>query len=408
MLEPFGPFRSRYYGLGSISIDEDGRRVRARASFEVRQLTEGRVIVGYLTRRPTDLAEPRTISGPVSEPGGWIEVGGLTRVQTSVKVPGLCSGACIATNATITKGLGHALRSVTFAFVNFNFGWASRTPLAVQAQFRQYHIRLAPIQGYDDAMRRASRTSGIEVTAKCTIRQVTGAFIRLQTAIRVADEISSALSLATGTKVAWIAYEADDAVWGHRSSVTKPYSSLLSLLYGSLDVPQMIAAWARTRDRPYLRSMIDYFMDATAAGVYRQTRALTAASLLDAVTDRWAEAHGHAWIVHDHDWNQARPKLGKYIREASKQLGLPNRLARNVNSLRRQPFRHRLERLLAALKLGPVDLDTIVAVRNQVVHTGTIPEGDAGRRAYQLLLALDLSILARLAGYKGVIGAHLT
>jgi hypothetical protein len=216
------------------------------------------------------------------------------------------------------------------------------------------------------------------------------------------DQVCTGLSLATGTKVTWLSYrDKMDSLVGHRSSVTKDYSNRINVLGWTLDPPEAVQAYARSRPRRFFREMIDYFADVTAPGVYIQTKALTASTLLDALTNHYSAQARFENAVADPAWKKLRPILLAAIDAEFSKVGLAAPSVGKIEGLRRYSFREKLEKLLAEKGIPKPDLGQLIQIRDHLVHTGQFRDGGSHTDAFHLLLWTSYSVLARLAGYKG-------
>jgi len=404
-LDSFGEPVYRYDGVGTLGLETSQNRRNIEVSYEVRQLADGLVVVGWLTHGFFISSEIRTLVGWVRQPRGRIEVRGLVPIQSEIGFPGVRFGIARAHDARLeVRRLSKPMSSrAVFSMVNLTSEPWERNDFPFSVSYGNYRLSFSPLPGYQQVVERLCRVPGTAVTARCVIERQDGAPIKPARAAQAVDSVSWALSLATGTKVVWSTYETASGDRLHRSSTTRPYSHRLAALGWRLDVDEAVSSWERAGAKPHLRPMIDYFMDATAEGPYLQTKALTAASLLDALTNHWCVQNGLDLLVGDTLWRQAQPKLRRAIRQAAANHGIDESIAGNVKSLQRRPFADKLERLLRRLNIQSDHLRDLVRLRNSLVHDGDFPPGVDRVRSYHQLVWTDLAILARLAGYKSTI-----
>jgi len=405
-LESFGVPLYRYEGIGTVSLKGSGTGTRrGRVSFEVRQLRDGEIVVGCMSPRHFDFLRAQRLSGWVREPAGRLRVTGLTPVLDRGRFPGINEGVAYVHQAVFETSISKAVKPVELQFTLANLtaaqGLSWKTPISVI--FGQYELELSPVAEYDTLVEKLRRASGIEWTANCVVRRINGGPIQPWRAVELIDSICTPLSLATGTKVTWLSYSSQSGTRGHRSSKTRPHSNLLHSLGWQLDLGDAITSWARVRRKPYLSRMTNYFLDAAGAGPYLETRALTAASLLDALTNHFSRQRGYDLMVDDAAWNTARPVLRRNIRDTCRSIGISSKINANVNALRRHPLSDKLRRLLGDLTLPSHPLNQVVEVRDQIVHYGGFPPNIEPFDAYRLVLWTGFAVLARLSGYSGAI-----
>jgi hypothetical protein len=166
----------------------------------------------------------------------------------------------------------------------------------------------------------------------------------------------------------------------------------------------MVDAWITSSEKPYVRLMTDYFVDATNEAAYLETRILTAAALLDALTNHYAANHDFDFLIDDTNWTTLRPTLRKAIRDAAISKGFVQEVGRtlgaNVNSLRRYAFADKLKKMLGDLALPTDSVDRVTAIRDSIVHTGSVSTKNRPFDDYRFLLWVPFAVLARLAGYQ--------
>jgi hypothetical protein len=265
-----------------------------------------------------------------------------------------------------------------------------------------YRVTLKPLEDYEGTAQQLLRTSGTLRTAEAEIWPRPYGPITSRFAKATLDDVSSGLTLATGTKVSWISYRIGDRRVGHRSSVTKEFSATLHNLEWVLDLASAVPANMKNKDRAFVREMIDYFTDVTAPELFLETRSLTASTLLDALTNRYSRRVGYETYIKGTAWKKLRARLVDAIDAESTKFGLAGTLSGHVDNLRRYSFKERLVRLLDDKGLLHPDLDELTKVRNDLVHTGHF-SGANHFESFKLLLWVSFAVLAKLADYPGAI-----
>jgi hypothetical protein len=190
--------------------------------------------------------------------------------------------------------------------------------------------------------------------------------------------LANATSLATGTLVTSpqrITFDPkrDRNDVEHYSSDAKPYSPFIMNREWDTPITSTIDAWFNRPwpvpafGPPELHVWIRQHLDACAAELYLETRALAAATLLDVIAGRYCAV----WTT---------------------------RLAKDVS------FREKLTRLSSAIgiALPESQLNTIITARNSLVHAGKFVTTDVDTE-YRNFVRLGRSILLRLIGFPSTL-----
>ena len=161
--------------------------------------------------------------------------------------------------------------------------------------------------------------------------------------------------------------------------------------------------------------LISYFSDAASISRYIETRALAAATLLDAVLNAYATTAGTS----KHLTPSQERKLIEFLKAAvdgwhAKSSVIGDDTLTDIKSslagVGRVPFKRRLQNAVSELKLpSGIPTDEIVPTRNALVHTGKFPRnvetGTQRMRAYKELVWVDVALLWRLIGFRGPFGS---
>jgi hypothetical protein len=401
LLNSFGPVLHRYEGVGELiqAKPVKGRREKHRVSFEALQLENGEVVVGWMADGFVYSLDVEKLVGVVRQPLTKIVVHGLQMIGNNMS-PGISSGIAYAAQMQLEGSLAskHNATRLEFSVVNLAFSQAAKPTAPLEVEADGYSLRFSPSPDYEAARERLRHSSGVVVTANCSCERLDKEAPNPRKAAEVVDSVCVALSLATGNKVTWINWRsvAQPAlmVSVHRPSVTKRYGGLITARGWQLDLAKAVTSWVAVKEKSDLRPMVDYFLDAASQGPYLETRALTAASLLDALTNHYAEQRGFALLLDEDEWRKARPRVRKALAEIDPSLQV------NANALRRCPFKAKLTRLLGEQKLESTHVDDVVKIRDALVHSGRFLEGPPNLDQYFLVLRTAFAILARLSGYS--------
>lgn len=401
-LSPFGPYIARYEGIGTLRLSP---RRQAKVAFDLRQLDNGGLVVACQTDRFVDMFDAESLAGSTTD-GRTLRIENLEPARSTVRSHGISHGISYGQTATITSFIPWQLPQLLYDFsvVNLVLPTWTLQERAINLETQDHKFRIRPIEGYRDVARQLSglrRTSGVRITARSRIRRQDKRPLTVDEAIDATNELCLALSLCTGAKVNWITAENGQSYRRHAARVTKGYSSWINSLDWTLSPQRALTAWNRNTNHDYFGAMVDYFIDAAGRGPYIETRALTAASLLDAITGEYSRlSHIEKW-VDDSTWSAARPNLVAAIDQAASSAGISAPLSSAVDGLQRRSFRRRLRDLLAAHNLPSKPLNDIIKVRNSIVHYGRFPSNFDHVIAYELVLWTSFVVLARLIGYRG-------
>jgi hypothetical protein len=383
-LDNYGSFNTRYEGVGQIVYLA---MEPVRVYFEVRQLADGRLLIGCVSMGEPIRDDPVMIDGHLLSGEPFSTMWGR-RIKETYRSEGNINKAHYVANMTrvrYTRDLQPDDRSIQFALHNFIPRTHSDVPNdSWSFQLRGYNLTISPVGNYRQQADRLLRYGGNLRTAWVMV-QLTDAQgnqrIRRADVENVVTEMLTPISLALGTLVTCPQVITFDAEGNrndveHYSSDAVPFSSFIPTQGWDSPVKETAEAWfsttsSRLLDSEELAVRIRQHLDACSTEVYLETRALVAATLLDVLAGRYAT------------------------------IWAPQARLDNIT------FRRKLTRLLADLGIGIGDshLDTIIKARNSLVHSGgfVTSERDKTYSEYRNLMLLGRSILLRLVGFPNTL-----
>lgn len=416
-LDRYGSPVHRYEGVGEVTY-ADGPPTPV--YFDARQIDDGTVIVGCLSTggfigdRPTGITG-RTVAGDRFWTSGdmtevFLRAGGVNKAHY------ICREMRVSrapTERTISP-------RVQFALHNFVFGQGEHAPRSpVSFEVDGLRVSLAAVDDYEPRLARLRRYGGIVHTAWCDVRSAQGPthLISLAEAQEFMDRLVNPLSLALGTLVSWHHLTARDYFDQmtdivHRSSIARPFSNLVVGRGWHVDAAAMVGAWfgaddGRVFPPEQLAIYIRQHLDACAHETFLETRALSAATLLDVMTGRYAQLTGTEDAVSPEHWQAVvLPGLHQAL------AGIPRLTQDQVGQIKaslehqyRRSFKRKLKQLLDDLGMTPAinskRRTAATNARNALVHYGRFHATDRGRQTAEFfnLLLLSRSSLLRLAGF---------
>lgn len=252
---------------------------------------------------------------------------------------------------------------------------------------------------------------------------------------QIANDICNLLSIARGTKVAWIQEEVLDTAGDrthliHSNRITKPFTPLAPIdptrIGGTPEFLETTYPVYRERRERYRldRGTIDSVLDAKVQTDFLETRGAKLAVALESLKqnvllhhDPTLELHIAPEIFSTAVQDMADAMRGALIqhgvlRKAAIAMTRPDRLL----SLNRRSFSYLLRKTAKeiGLKLAPTDLNLFVRCRNSLVHRGEfytasatpaeredVPPKATKVEEYFFLLSMVDAFLLRLVGYSG-------
>ena len=443
-LEAYGTPLVKYEGVADLAFPEEPGIVY-KGFFEARQLTTGKIAIGFLPISH-DSGDSTTITGfPYSEPSfhgrdldGWVITtcgqtlaapifGPLGAPRSPVHPAQVLSSQCINARREGATEVGYN----KVHFLVSNLLWHDRSSLAEPISLRigGLTITVAPIGDYLDVADTITAVRGIAPTAEVLIKTSDESTLSLERYGDFMNDLVSVFRLVTGNRVDWYYGEAfkvgTEVVVErfHKDAVTGPFSRTVRFrppksgwvyVAPKLDFQALAESFLsedkKVLDRNTLKELINYFINACDETSYLEARGLLASTLLDLIVLKYARAKKADNIMEEEEFEgQVLPTLRKAIENASLPGPAKDLRARAFDQLRgayRRSFRKRLELLTKELNL-PLDkkaLKRAVDIRNKLVHDGTYPstkKSDQWYSQYEFIIWVDLMALCRLAGYGG-------
>ena len=270
--------------------------------------------------------------------------------------------------------------SLRFALANLVLSQSdSQMPQPISLSFQNSSLTIKPVEDYLDRVRSLRAVRGIEHTVDVTIKkkavdpQGFPTRMSLKEAARLMTDLIPVLRLWSGNKLDWIygegcLYTGSPSERLHNFSIIGGYSA--TALFGCFrpslcelaasDFPKQ----ARVLSGQDIREHIDGFVDACRTSQFRQTKAIIAATLLDALAKRYANVQGKG---------------------------------------KTRTMRNRVDLLSDELALC-MDCKSrcrVVKVRNALVHEGCFPDNARSLEDCNLLLWMNFTALCQLVGYQG-------
>ena len=280
--------------------------------------------------------------------------------------------------------------SLGFALANLVLGKRDNhpsQPKPITFNFQNSSLTIKPVEDYPDRIARLQSVGGVEHTADITIRpngidsQELPARKSLDEAVGLMTDLIPVLRLWSGNKTNWLYgegynYDSHPSEVLHQSPVVSGYSEV-TFYYGwsthipgypSVTLSELAASdfpkQARVLNGENIREHIDGFVDACRTSQFRQTKAIIAATLLDALAKQYANVQGKG---------------------------------------KTKTMRNRVDLLSDELALC-MDCKSrcrVVKVRNALVHEGCFPDNARSLEDCNLLLWMNFTALCQLVGYQG-------
>ncbi|HUM43980.1 MAG TPA: hypothetical protein PKI14_13630 [Fervidobacterium sp.] len=315
-----------------------------------------------------------------------------------------------------------------FGMANFEFkgNRLSKTAIQDDKQVKIYTLEfnlpwgiavVNPIPNYDDVIHKVKAQKSISVT--CELIAKPSEALDLNVVMDKVGELCNLLSLARGTKVAWISAEecTEDGKARKivlKNAVTWPFSRLPLIDPQSsqdtiLFIEKIYPEYLKLRDSYNLNTAIELYLDAKRETVYLETRALTAVALLDLLQGCHAIQHGLDKIKIDFDKKEKklRSLLKKDIQTLfpdikESELG---EMIEKISELNRRSYLNLLKLLTYDLRLQipQGELSKVKGTRNSLAHRAKFQssnETDQLREYFRIISLIDIVFL-KLLGYSG-------
>lgn len=419
-LDQYGVALHRYEGLGKANLSQ-GEPLPV--YFEVRQVENGSIVIGCLSSEDLLLRDIQSVSG-YTDDGTHLETSGrilVTHASMRSHAPSELHGICGGIHLSQGFPGERPTYSARFAIANFVFEPDDRAPhqeFVVNAAGHQ--VSFSPVAEYGERSKRLRHEGGVTQTAWCEVTKPARRELQMATLPLILDKVLQPISLTIGSKVTWLHWVAYDtfqqpARTFHRASNTKTFSNTSLALGWWNDLSEIVSAWfAEAPDDPIdhdaLAARVDHYLDACARGPYLETRALSAATLLDVLAAKYAEATDSGFVIAEAKWHsilkqKITPDVCNVLEGTGGITAAERReLLSNARGLYRRSFRRRLTRMLRdySIQVDSTRLNQIINTRNDLVHNGRFHYDDraAWQEEYRRLLWVCRSTLLRMIGYR--------
>jgi hypothetical protein len=408
ILERFLPFVAQYEGVGEFGTGDDRKDI----FFEAVQIADGTLLVaGAMHGDELGWPAEPTIRGFTQDPAGEFLAENVTMSSSRVTsgmttFTGRCSRFQFAESRIRDPSLPAEADLANLLFDSYLSSIA--LPPEVSVSVRGFTLRLIPVPEYRRAVEQLRASGGVAQTATCRIERTRDS-AQEGPDERLFDSILLVVSLLTGTKVVWtsrlVTGQYGRPLRIHRASHSKPLTRELARLAWMPNLEDGLQTWidsaTENEEMTYTDQMIDFFLDALAHTDV-ETRALTAASLIDSLVGRWAEKNDVHRILAKNNWNPTK-KAVKLAIQAVEELSRAEKakIIAKLDELNRASFLDRLVALLAAMGLSTERAELVKDVRNELIHSGKFPAKVPSGVGYEILIGTAYAILLRMVGYRG-------
>jgi hypothetical protein len=414
-LDRYGLAEYQYEGVGELRYAD---RDPVKVYFDARQFSDARLVIGCIATESSLHEDPVELSGRRFD-GQSFQAKAPTWVTHHIRSE-YQSAQFIADE--IQVGADVALptyRPLRFAVYNFAFGQRDEQPLRpIELESGAFRISISATDDYRKRIAYLRRAGGIGQTAWCAIgpsKRLDGAF-PLEEVRSLADEVVDALSLATGTLVSWHRCEGADGMGSkivriHRDAISKSFAGLVVTRGWFASTAEVVHAWLNLPAdaklaRDDLRVYVRQHCDSCSEDAFFETRALSAATLLDVIAGHYSEKMGADHFVDRSVWKTYVLPALRTTLETSDQLTAEQRqeAIQNLEHQYRRSFKRKLRRLLEDLgvPVKPATLTAAINSRNAVTHTGRFHSAKVEQHfeEYLRLVVLGRCILLAAAGVK--------
>ncbi len=416
-----------------ICLEFEGHRSLTTAA-DIRQLQNGAIIFGVMSARPELYeTELKRITGITTGGRGICSKGQVlfTRRELSIGDAGsLVSAEGLVQMIDIgapfpSSSLHRSSPTCSLAIHNLLTLSAGRTnkhqtptPLIKMRHFG-IEAELSPLASYIDAARALEAGSQYQETFDLSLRSLRSGKRPADSWFDLADRICCFLSLQNLSSV-WVSkmtMTSGTREWDRWISwASSPFTMHAKYFWDGLvrleDALKLGLSQGAKRAIGEWGNLISYFSDAVSVSRYMETRALAAATLLDAVMNAYATTTNTSKYLTQSQEHKLRKLLKATVNDwhseaASVGDDTLTDIKSNLAGVGRVPFKRRLQTAVSELKLpSGVPIDEIVPTRNALVHTGKFPDKVATdvkqqRRAYKSLMWVSVCLLFRLVGFKG-------
>lgn len=431
-LDQFGQANLRYEGLGEIEMSVVGLGIRSvPVYFELRQTFEGNIVLGCLSDDfilSAGFGNACTFSGRTTD-GQIITISNtdgfmVLATRSSSNAPSQLHAVCSSARLVNSSHEDEDVHSMQFDMLNFSFSQNTADGAPFSTQVGEYQLTFTPVPEYTERIKLLRSSGGIIQTAFCTVEDVNAEPIDAAQVEAVLSDLLLPLSLASSTTVSWTKQTAFSQQGNLiqidlSDSITKTFSNTAKSLRYGRSLPNVISGWTaneQTRQMRFARTRayIRQYLEACARGPLLEARGLSAAILLDVMTNDFARTSRTADVVDEEVWlEHVYPNLTSALDSALQSLPDGLTVEQSDQSSRRsylkygyrRSFKQKLRRLLNELDitLSGSELQDLVDYRDSLVHNGVFKsEIGTGRLSeYSFLLWMGYVILLRMAGFDG-------
>lgn len=293
-----------------------------------------------------------------------------------------------------------------------------RSSLSVlEILLRDSNIEIHRISGYDSNVKIIQTQKGIDVTCEARMNISNN---DIEKARKTVDSIFKLLSFARGTKINWIYYDCYNKSGQLIQSV---HSNNVNWHYSHQPVidphnPKDTSNFIQQTYQNYLNNnqswgldiAVEAYLDAKRETAYLDTRALSAAILLEFFKDRYATNSQEGNIITEREFKKKRKVIKSALEQCFGDIISVNgnemkEIIVKIPELNRKSFKSILCNMFnrIGLTINDEDLNKIIKIRNSLVHTGKfakIPDFTPAEQYFFLISILD-KIMLKILSYDG-------
>jgi hypothetical protein len=288
-------------------------------------------------------------------------------------------------------------------------------------------IHIEPINQHLKVIERVKALSTVDVT--CEIIGSLMEYTDIEELEQVVDNLCSLLSIAHGTKIAWIyidSYNENKVCVSrfHGSTVTKKGYGSLSLIKGD----QMVKAFIERTYSTYIKNKecykldiatIDTYLDAKSEYDYLQVRGIKMAVSMELIKDIFLNLSNNPineFTINEKTFKKITSSLKGVIKPILESVGITSTEGINtgkLNDFNRKSFKILLNEIFNRidLKIEDEDVSHFVRCRNSLVHQGRFrcetmkgatPTSKELFQEYCFLMHILDKVVLKLIGYQGI------
>jgi len=427
-INKFGTSRRVFKGNG-VAIFSDGIEVKTRITLT--QLVDTQLIFIADVRRP--IWDFLANIPPVIEFKGKLIDG------RSVSVQGLVIKECRQVSQYRTRLIGYSgqwiigepdfkeATLICFELVNFLFlgtekevfieGDNQRSSLSLMAlKLGNKEIKLRRVVDYDQTEASLRAQHGLQVT--CTAITTIEDSTELDTVVSTIDTLCDVMTVARGTLVNWISFDAINLESGlpysrYRNSVTRDFSEIDLIHYTDPQNTKSFLEKGFSRcqeiEPDFQITRIARAFTETRGGSFIESRSLLIGVLVEYITSVKARLDDCTYILNqetfESQWDSLKVNVKTilkltYPQIAGKYLSV---MLSNIRGLNRLPFSWKLNYLAKWLdiKFEPGEIEKFIVTRNKLAHEGRFPETGSPSEHYLRMQWFIDRLMLRLFDYHG-------